>query len=279
MSAFPQTVARVPGQAERNWKSHQQRTARIRRLLGLSLPVLLLGLWQLSAALEWIDTTFYGSPVAAIGELWSLLTSGLLLDHLVVTLRRLLIGFVGGATAGVVVGLLLSQFKWLHAAFEPLLRAMYVVPKLALLPVLLLVFGLGDTPKVLFIGLGVFYLVGFMTLGAGALVPKEFHEAATAYGLSRAQRFRWLVLPATLPQIVSALRIASGNAVLLVVAVEFVSSSSGIGYLTWQSWQLFRPDRMYAGILTIAAIGVTFSLLVGALGRRLTPWAEDSQHT
>jgi ABC-type nitrate/sulfonate/bicarbonate transport system permease component len=158
---------------------------------------------------------------------------------------------------------------------EPLIRALYVIPKLALLPLFLLLFGLGEVPKLVFIALGTFYIVAFTTLSAAMMIPTAFHEVARSYGLSPGQRFRWMIVPAITPQIVSSLKLASGISMLLVIAVEFVNAHEGLGYYTWHAWQVFVPDRMYVGVVTISIVGVLFGGLVGLLGSRVARWADS----
>lgn len=104
-------------------------------------------------------------------------------------------------------------------------------------------------------------------------VPASYVEAAQSFRCSRLQLVRDVVLPATLPSIIVTLRLSAGIAILVVVGVEFVHGGDGMGYLIWQSWQLFAAPRMYVGIVTVAVLGVVFQSLVGYLGRRLAPWA------
>lgn len=268
-------VQRRPGRAERDHAGWVRRDRALQRVLALALPVLLLVFWEAGAHLEWFDQRFFSRPSAIWTRGVDLVRDGELQRQLGITTRRLLLGYFLGAGAGILLGLVMSQFRLARAAVEPTLRALYVIPKLALLPILLLVFGLGEMPKVLFVALGVFFILAFSTLSAASMVPGAYHEAASAYGLSRLQRFRWVVLPGALPQIVAAMRLASGIGVLLVVAFEFVRSNDGIGYLTWHAWELFVADEMYVGIVTIAIFGVLFSALIGAVGNRLCPWAEE----
>lgn len=278
-----ETTARVvryePGPAQ----LHPERAARRDRLtrtgLAVAVPVLIFVLWEISARAAWIDVRLFASPSAVAEQAVELVGDGTLPAETLITVRRLLAGYLLGAAAGIVLGLALSQFTLLRAALEPLLRALYVVPKLAILPLLLLVLGLGEAPKVLFVAFGTFFIVVLSTLSAASMVPHGYHEVATSYGLSRAQRFRWLVLPASLPQIVAALRLASGIAVLLVVAVEFVQSDDGLGHLTWHAWELFMADRMYLGIVSVSVLGVLFSAVIAVLGSRLIRWADEEYTT
>jgi sulfonate transport system permease protein len=271
----PPVVRYEPSKAQLQPERVARRDRIVHTTLAISLPIAIFALWELSAHQAWVDERFYGRPSGVFTQARELLADGTLIEQIWITVRRLVVGYVLGATSGIVVGLALSQFRLLRAAFEPLLQALYVIPKLAILPLLLLLLGLGEGPKIAFIAIGTFFILAFSTLTAATMVPSAFHEVATSYGLSRWQRFRWLVLPHSLPQIVAALRLASGIAVLLVVAAEFVQANDGLGYLTWHAWELFMADRMYLGIVTIALLGVTFSYVVGLLRPLLVRWADD----
>ncbi|MBD0736717.1 hypothetical protein BGM09_26750 [Streptomyces sp. CBMA29] len=252
------------------------RTELVRRVLaGALIPVLMLISWEVSAHFGWTDPRFFGRPVTVAQQAVADIRDGLVWKEARITLFRLIVGFLLGSVSGILAGLVLSQSRIARWIFEPIIRALYVIPKLALLPIFLLVFGIGETPKVLFVALGTFYIVAFTTLAAALMIPVSYHEVARSYGLSRAQRFRWMVFPACLPQVVSSLRIAAGISTLLVIAVEFVSAQQGLGYYTWHAWQLFLPERMYVGVITISLMGLAFSTLVGVVGARLVRWSDQ----
>ncbi len=267
-------VVRRPEAKRRPTNEQARRDLVIRVFLGLLIPVGALVIWELSARAGWIDPRFFSQPSAVAAKAAEDISSGLLWEELRITLVRLLTGYVVGSVSGVVVGLALSQSRTIRWMLEPLLRGLYVIPKLALLPVFLLIFGLGELPKLVFIGLGTFYIVAFTTLSAAMMIPTAYHEVARSYGLSRPQQFRWMIIPACMPQIVSSLKLASGISMLLVIGVEFVNAQEGLGYYTWHSWQMFIPDRMYVGIVTISIVGVLFSALIGFTGGRMVRWAD-----
>ncbi|MFF5261670.1 ABC transporter permease [Actinomadura viridis] len=268
-------VVRKPEERRRTVAQQARRDRTLRIVLGLVIPVGMLVSWELWARMGWMDARFFSQPTAVAQRAARDIDSGLLWSETWTTIVRLVIGYVAGSVVGIVVGLLLSQSKILRWLVEPLIRGLYVIPKLALLPLFLLLFGIGEMPKLVFISLGTFYIVAFTTLSAAMMIPTAFHEVARSYGLNGRQKFRWLIVPASMPQIVSSLRLASGISILLVIAVEFVNAEEGVGYYTWHAWQLFVPDRMYVGVLTISILGLVFSALIGKLGSRLVRWADE----
>ncbi|GAA5061197.1 ABC transporter permease [Nocardia callitridis] len=267
-------VDRKPDARQRTTSVQARRDLLARIALGLLLPVGLLVLWEIAAQAGWIDARFFSHPSAVASKALDDVRSGLLQGEVRVTVVRLVTGYVAGSLAGIAVGLAMSQSRLLRWMLEPIIRGLYVIPKLALLPLFLLVFGLGEMPKLVFIGLGTFYIVAFTTLSAAMMIPTPYHEVARSYGLSRSQRFRWMIFPACLPQIVASLKLASGISMLLVIAVEFVNAQEGLGYYTWHAWQMFVPDRMYVGIVTVSIIGVLFSAVIGLVGGRLVRWSD-----
>jgi sulfonate transport system permease protein len=270
-------LVRAPGRAERDPNGYLRRRRLVELACAIAVPVGLGLAWQLASSQGWIDARVYPSPVE-IGQAGvDLVRDGRLLDDLGATARRVALGWAIGSAAGIILGLAMGSVRLLRRALEPTLDALYVVPKLALLPVLLNMFGLGEGPKVALVAVTVFFFVWIGTMTAVMAVPEGYRETGAAFGASRAQMFRHVLVPGALPQIVVALRVAAGVAVLVIVAAEFIVGDSGLGYLIFNSRALFINDRMYVGIVVVALFGVAFSELIRALGRLVTPWAPQDR--
>lgn len=268
-------VRRVPGREERDPVRHRKRRRLLEVVLAIAVPLAALGLWQLAAQLGWIDTKFFPAPTRIWDTTLNLVESGRLQSDAWLTSKRVLYGFALGCVSGIAVAVLLSMSKLVRAALEPTLYGLYTVPKLALLPLLLLIFGIGESSVILLIAINCFFLVFIPALHAFATVPEGFHEVAQSVRSNRWQTFRHVSWPSALPEIFVSFRIAAGAAVLTVVAVEFVTGREGLGFLIWNSWNLFFAAQMYVGIVVVAVLGALFTLLVGAIGRRLTPWSHE----
>jgi sulfonate transport system permease protein len=269
-------VERVPTRAELHPTRHRRRRRRIDLALSLSVPIVLIAAWQVTANAEWIDTRFFPSPA----RIWSagvdLVREGRLQEAMLHSFRLVIFGFLLGSAAGVLGGMILGVSRVMRSAFEPLVYALWTVPKLALLPMLLLIFGLGTTPELLLIAISTFFLVIIPTVAAFTSVPLSYREAAQSFGAGRLNLLRHVLLPAALPQIFVALRVAIGAAILVMVGVEFVQGNDGVGFLIWNSWSLFLADRMYVGIVVVAISGALLTSLVVAIGRWVAPWAEEN---
>ncbi|WP_428935355.1 ABC transporter permease [Streptomyces sp. ACT015] len=273
-------LVRRPGPEE----LHPARAHRRRRGVELSLaaavPLALVLLWQLAAARGWIDDRVYPAPSTIAADGWHRAVAGQLWPDVAATLGRVLSGYVIGTAAGYALGLLMGSSALVRAALEPLLDALYVVPKLALLPVFLNMFGLGEGPQVALVAATVFFFVWISTMSAVLAVPSGHRDAGRVFGASRWQMFRHVLLPASLPAVLVGARIAAGVAVLVIVASEQIAASDGLGHLIFDARALFENDVMFVGIVCVALLGVAFSELVRLLGRLLTPWSpRDDERT
>ncbi|MGY0491905.1 ABC transporter permease [Streptomyces sp. WG-D5] len=266
-------LVRAPGPRE----LHPARARRRRRALELSLavavPVLLILLWQLAAAQSWIDARVYPAPSTILADGWQRAADGELWPDVWATLQRVLAGYVIGTVSGYLLGLLMGSVSLVRAALEPLLDALYVVPKLALLPVFLNMFGLGEGPQIALVAATVFFFVWISTMAAVIAVPTGHRDAGQVFGASPWQMFRHVLLPASLPAVLVGARIAAGVAVLVIVASEQIAANDGLGHLIFDARALFQNDVMFVGIVCVAVLGVVFSELVRLAGRFLTPWA------
>jgi NitT/TauT family transport system permease protein/sulfonate transport system permease protein len=220
-----------------------------------------------------VDRRFWPAPTDIFSAAVDMIREGNLQDALLATMRRIAIGYTVGCASGIVIGLLLGAIRPVRVAFEPIIHALYTVPKLALLPLLLLAFGLGEQPVIILIAVTVFFVVAISTTAAVLGVSEAYLETAKSFGGNRLQILWDVVVPAALPTIIVSLRLAAGIALLVVVGVEFVQGSNGLGFLIWNSWQLFLAPRMYVGIVIVAVLGVIFQSLIVALAHRLAPWA------
>lgn len=270
----PRTAA--PDEALEAAVDREYRRARnLRRrdlLLAIATPIILLSAWEAAARGGLLDARLFTPPSAIATRGWDMIESGQLWHHIGATVARLMIGLIIGAVVGVATGLLMGVWRPLRAALEPTFTALYALPKIAILPLLLLIFGLTETPKVLSVAISVFFVVQINTLAGIVQIDSRILEAARAYHASGWKLFRFVLLPGALPSIMTGLRVSAGMAVIVITAVEFVASNSGLGYLIWNSWQLFQPQTMFVGLILVCLIGAAITGLVILLERALVPW-------
>ncbi len=253
-------------------KRKQRRRTRLDLALGIGTPIALLALWQLAAHLNWVNPRIFTPPSSIAVAAGQLISAGTLQGDLAATLARLLVGYAIGAAGGVCVGLILGLVRPLRAALSPLFTALYAVPQIALLPLLLVIFGVGETPKVLTVVAVTFFVLEINTLAAVRNFDPRLVEAGRAYGATGVKLFRHVLFPGTLPQIFTGLRVSIALGLVVITATEFVASNNGLGFLVWNSWQLFQPNQMYVGLVTIALLGVVLTATISLLERLALPW-------
>jgi len=244
------------------------------RALAVLSPVAALVVWQLASNAGLVNQRYVPSPIAIAVAGWDLALSGELALHIGASLRRLVIGFVLGAVPGVFVGMVMGLNRWVRAALDPLVAALYPIPKIALLPLLMLVFGLGDGSKVVVVAMSVLFLTIITTVGVVQL-DKIYFDVARNYGTPWPKLFLRVILPGALPTILAGLRISLGVSLVVLVGAEFVASQSGIGYLIWSSWQTLMVEQMFVGIIVITILGVLSTLFLHECERLLIPWRRD----
>lgn len=247
---------------------------RLFRTISYFSPILLLLLWEIASQLNVIDRRFFPPPSAIAGTAWQMVVSLEIFDHIGATLRRVSVGYVMGAVPGILLGLILGLSQPARRVLGPIFAALYPVPKIAILPLILLIFGVGDASKFVVIAIGVFFLMLYNTMGGVMQTPQIYLDVAKNAGATRLQTFFRIALPSALPNIFTGLRLAAGSSYIIIAAAEFLGARSGVGFFIWASWQTFAVSRMFVGIVVISALGYFTILALEALERRFVPWAK-----
>jgi NitT/TauT family transport system permease protein len=271
------------------------------RLLSIGFPLLLLLLWEHAVYVKWIDARFFPAPSAVLAALWNLTAKGDLFGkfwllpemitagnwagvqkvfsegHVWISLVRIFLGFLLGAGPGIVLGVAMGMNRSVRVALDPILSAVYVLPKIAILPIIMLIFGIGEESKIVTVGISSFFLVLINTTVGVRDIEPIFFEAAKNYGANRWQMFRHVIIPGAMPVIFAGLRLSLGTALIVIVAAEFVAAQYGLGYLVWYSWQTLLTENMFAGLFVIMLLGVLFTSGLQFIERRLMPWRREER--
>src|SRR6516164_6026594 len=242
------------------------------RLLYLISPIALLAIWQVLLMLGFGDRRFIPAPTDIAVRFWELATNGQLWVDTGATLYRVFAGYVIGAVPAIAIGLIMAMFRPVRLFFDPLIAALFPIPKVALMPLLLLAFGFGDASKIAVVAIAVFFPVIVNTYVGAANIDKIYWDVARNYGASQTVLFTRIVLFGALPMIFAGLRIALAVSFIVLVAAEFVATKAGIGYLIWNSWELLQVDVMFVGIVTIGILGLISSVLFQEIERKVIPW-------
>lgn len=245
------------------------------RLLYLISPIGLLTIWQILLMLGFGDRRFIPTPSDIAVRFWQMVISGELASHVSVTLYRVLVGFLLGTAPGIAVGLLMAMFRPVRIFFDPLIATLFPIPKIALMPLLLLAFGFGDASKIALVAIAVFFPVIVNTYVGAANIEKIYWDVAKSYGASQFIIFRRVVFFGALPMIFAGLRIALAVSFIVLVAAEFVATKAGIGYLIWNSWELLQVDVMFVGIVTVGILGLIATAILQEIERKVIPWKTE----
>ena len=228
------------------------------RWSALTSPLILLLAWSLATALEWAPPQILVSPLQVLHAAWELIESGELQQHLQMSLMRLLGGFVIGALAGIAFGLPLGLSPRLRTYAAPTFDVLRQLPSVALIPLFILVFGIGESFKVFIVIKATFFIVALAVHDAIAGLSPRYFEVARVYRFTRWQVVRQVVLPAIVPTTLTGVRIALSRSWMVLVGAELLAADSGLGQMMEMGRQMFRLDVVMVGVVLTGVIG--FSL-------------------
>ncbi len=245
------------------------------RILGIASPIALLIVWEVAARLHIIDTRFFPAPSSVIAVLIEMLRSGELVDNTLVSLRRLALGTVIGGVPALILGITMGLNRWVRAVVDPLVAATYPIPKSAIMPLALLIFGLGEGSKIFMVAIGVFFPVVINATTGVLDINRIYLDVGRNYKASRWNTFWTIALPGALPVIMTGFKLGVGIGLVLIAIAEMIGAKSGLGYMIWSAWETFSVEQMYVGLFMIAIIGFALTLILNELERVIIPWKRD----
>lgn len=239
----------------------------------LSLVIVLL-VWAGVAALQIFPDTIFPSPLSVMHAAIDLYRDGLLFADLGDSLGRACIGFLIGCTLGVTAGLLTGRTQFFRSLLNPFLTLLRPIPAIALVPVAIVWFGIGEGSKYFVISYTVFLAVWFNTHHGMQYVPDIYIRASRSLGASRIREFFGVVIPAAAPHIFAGVRLGIALAFLSLVAAELTGASSGIGYRLQEARQYIRTDQMFALLIELGILGAVIDFIFGKIGQRVVHWQQ-----
>jgi NitT/TauT family transport system permease protein len=242
------------------------------RVLRVLSPFAVLLVWELAVRTHLLDARFFPAPSAIAGTFVQFARSGELWANLSVTLVRILVGLVLGAVPGIALGLLIGINRWARAILEPVIAVLYPIPKIALIPLVLLIFGIGESGKYALIAIGVFFIMAINTAAGVRQIDATLLDVARAFRITTRSLYTKVLLPAALPNVFAGLKLSIGIAVVLAVAAELRAANSGLGFVIWNSWETLQVERMYVALVVVSLLGYALSLAADALERAAIPW-------
>ncbi|MBE9182807.1 ABC transporter permease [Oculatella sp. LEGE 06141] len=253
----------------------RRRAARHQWAIGLIIPITLLVLWELLSRVGVFPPNLLPAPSAIASTLWSLTVTGELVEHIGITVFRVLLGFLIGAGLATVFGALTGYSRFAHQLLDPLLQALRSIPSLAWVPLFILWLGIYETSKVSLIAVGVFFPVYLNLMSGIQNVDRKLVEVGQVYRLNQLKLIGRVFLPATLPAYIVGLRSGLGLGWMFVVAAEIMGASKGLGFLLVDGQTTGRPDIIIASILLFAVLGKLTDAVVASAGKRLLRWQDS----
>lgn len=249
-----------------------QRMRRSRFLMAVLSPLLILLVWEILVRLHLLDARFFPTPSSIIEELFSLLQSGRIYVNIGWTLQRVLIGFVLGAVPGIILGLVLGLSPAARDFLQPAISALYPVPKIALFPLIMMIFGIGEASKWVIVAVAVFFQVFYSTLAGVVNIERIYLDVASNFKASRWQTWKTIAFPGALPFIFTGCQLGFGMALIMVIIAENFGTDVGLGYQIWQSWQVFEVRDMFVYLLLVSLLGYVSQVLILRLQSAVLPW-------
>ncbi len=277
MSAFDVVeVAKPPARTVDVGERARLAARRRDRILSIASPLGLLLAWELAADTGLIDVRFFPAPSAIIAKLIEMARSGELTENVLISLQRIVLGFLLGGVPAIVIGIAMGIWRPVRAIVDPLIVATYPIPKSSLLPLILLIFGLGEMSKVMMVAIGVFYPMAINATAGVLQINQIYLDVGKSFKASPWDTFRTIALPGALPFIMTGVKLGAGLALILIAIAEMVGAKSGIGFMIWSAWETFAVAKMYVGLFVIALIGFAISLLLNEVERWLVRWKADA---
>jgi ABC-type nitrate/sulfonate/bicarbonate transport system permease component len=242
------------------------------QILSVASPIFFLLLWEISARVGLADIRFFPAPSTIAGTLWSLAKSGALWRNTEASLLRLLWGFLAGGVPALALGIAMGLSPAMRAIFDPIISATYPIPKSAIMPLVLLIFGLGEASKIVMVAIGVFFPVAINAVTGVLEINKIYLDVGRNYRANRWQVFRTIALPGALPFIMTGIKLGVGLGLILIAIAEMLGAKSGLGFMIWNAWEILDVNAMYVGLFMIALIGFLFTHLLNVLERWVVPW-------
>ena len=244
----------------------------LRRLIPWLVPVTLIVLWQIASSLGWLSTRVLPAPLEVITAAWTLAVSGELWTHVKVSAGRALSGLAIGGGLGLLLGLLTGSVRFFETLLDSTLQMVRNIPALALIPLVILWFGIDESAKLFLISISVFFPIYLNTFHGIRNVDPGLIEMGRTYGLTRWQLYKEIILPGALSSVLVGLRFSLGLMWVILIVAETISAQSGIGYLTMNAREFLQTDIVLVGILLYALLGKLADLFAKGLESYWLRW-------
>lgn len=243
--------------------------------IGTLSVLIFLALWEIAVALGWIAPLFVSSPSRILIAGYGMFRDGSIFPDLAVSAEEFILGFGLAAIIGIPLGILMGWYTRLNAVLDPFVNALYATPRIALMPLIIIWFGIDLPAKIAIIFLSSVFPILVNTITGVRTIERDFVKVARSFGATDHQLFTTVALPSSVPNLLTGLRLGLGHALIGIVVGEMYGSSAGIGFMMQTAGATFQTDKVMVGIMIIAAAGMSMTQLLKSLERRFDSWRPD----
>ena len=262
----PAPAAELPAMPQSAWQRHEH------ALIGTFSMLAFLALWETSVLAEWVNPLFTSSPSRIVRAGYDMFADGSIYEHLEVSGYEFLVGYGLAIVIGVPLGIAMGWYGRVDAVLDPFVTALYATPRIALLPLVMIWFGIGIASKIAIVFLGAIFPILVNTITGVRTLHADFVKVARSFGASDRQIFLTVALPSSVPLLLTGLRLGLGHALVGIVVGEMYGATAGLGYLIATAGARFQTDKVMVGIILIAAAGVALTELLRRIERRFERW-------
>jgi ABC-type nitrate/sulfonate/bicarbonate transport system permease component len=259
-------------QAEPDSNADSLRPRNDNALLGTLSVLAFLALWQIAVTLGWIAPLFVSSPLRIATAGYAMFRDGSIWPDLAVSSEEFLLGFGLAALVGIPLGILMGWYSRLNAVLDPFVNALYATPRIALMPLIIIWFGIDLPAKIAIIFLSSVFPILVNTITGVRTIDRDFIKVARSFGATDRQLFKTVALPSSVPNLLTGLRLGLGHALIGIVVGEMYGASAGIGFMMQTAGATFQTDKVMVGIVIIAAAGMGMTQLLRAVEKRFDGW-------
>ncbi len=255
-----------PAQPKSAWARNEN------ALIGTAAMLVFLAFWEMSVALAWVNPLFTSSPSRILRAGYDMFADGSIYEHIQVSAFEFFVGYGAAIIIGVPLGILMGWYSRVNAVLDPFVSALYATPRIALLPLVMIWFGIGVMSKIAIVFLGAIFPILVNTITGVRTINADFVKVARSFGSNDRQMFLTVALPSSVPLLLTGLRLGLGHALVGIVVGEMYGATHGLGFLIATAGARFQTDKVMVGIILIASAGVAMTELLRRIERRFERW-------
>ncbi len=236
-------------------------------------------IWEVLARFKVISAIIFPAPTLIIQTLITGIIGGEYTMDLYYTFTRIIGGFFIGGSAGLVLGLIMGWSRPIRKILDPIVAALHPLPKFSLLPMIIIIFGIGESSRIAMVTLATFFPMLITTMAGVMEINPTYYEVVDNYGGNTFDAFRKVVLPGSLPFVMSGARLSLRSALTITIGVEMIFSNTGLGSILWLAWETMRLTHMWSVLIIVSIIGMGLTWVLEKAKQKLTPWHQEGRTT